>query len=255
MRSRSSFSLIELIVVIIIIGILAFSIQFNFFNHNLHAACDQLIKDIKLAQSLALKDDKYQPFPLNNTAVELNRSKFWFKQWWQIRFSRSSKGEYFYEIFSDIPYTSNRQNFDRTAHLPSKKINWDKSILKNPLTNKYMIGICDDTSDNYPKCSEIDKKLNLSKYYGIKKVEFKNFSRTYELLFDNFGNVFLREGDNYSVGTPNDTNPLDKNKRIILTRIAKIRLCLDNPCIYKNDRCIQINITPVGEVFKTNCNF
>jgi len=249
----SAFTLIELLVVIIIIGIIVATLSFNFSPNQLQLAADQLIKDIKYTQSLALKDDKYQPFPKSNSSVDQNQSKFWFKQWWQIRFN-CVDNYCFYEIFSDLPNSRRRQNFDRTAHLPKGKTNWDKSIAKDPLTDKYLIGICKN-SDDYPDCNETNKDLNLTKAYGIQDIEYQNLSSTHELLFDNYGNVFTREGDNYSVGVPSDINPLDVNKRKLLTKTAKIKLCKTKPCINDSDKCIQINISPNGEIFKSICNF
>ena len=251
--NSSSFTLIELLIVIIIIGIIVSTLSFDFAPDKLQLAADQVIKDIRFTQSLALKDDKYQPFPLDDSDTETNRSKFWFKQWWQIRFNCTTSYCY-YEIFSDQPYSTNRQNFDRTAHLPNSDTYWNKSIAKDPLSHKYMIGICSDGSD-YPDCNQTNTDLNLTKTYGIKDIEYQNFSSTHELLFDNYGNIFRREGDNYSVGEPNDTNPLDSDKRKLLTNIAKIKLCKTNPCVNDSDKCIQINITPNGEIFKSNCNF
>jgi len=249
----SAFTLIELIVVIIIIGIIVATLSFDYSPDKLQLAADQVIRDIRFTQSLALKDDKYQPFSIDSSNKETNRSKFWFKQWWQIRFN-CTDNYCFYEIFSDLPYSSNRQNFDRTAHLPSDKTYWDKSIAKDPLTGKYLIGICNDGTD-YPDCNQTNIDLNITKAYGIQDIEYKNFSTTYEQLFDNYGNIFTREGDNFSVGVPNDINPLDPNKRKLLTKIAKIKLCKTKPCVNENDKCIQINITPNGEIFKSDCDF
>jgi len=247
---RPSFSLLELLIVIIIIGILSYSVNFNFFNNNLQLAADQLIKDIRYTQSLALKEDKYQPFPVINNAAENNRSKYWFKQWWQIRFSTFNDTDgnthYWYEIFSDVPSRYKTKNFDAQANLPTSL--WYVSIAKDPLTNKLLIGHCGVSQ--YPDCNKTNINLDLTKAYGIKKMEFINFKRSKRLVFDNFGNIFLREGDD---GDAEDINPLDKDKRKILTTTAKIRLCLTNPCRYKKDECIQINITPGGFLYSSLC--
>ena len=249
---KKSFTLLELLIVVIIVGILAFSINFNFFNPSLEAAADQVIKDIRYTQSLALKDDKYQPFPKHTCdnsdegKIECNRSKYWFKQWWQIRFSQNTNDKnWWYEIFSDQP-TANKKIFDKKGYSP--KYLRDISLAKNPLTGKYMIGNCD--KNGFPDCNSSSPRLNLTKTYNIKKIIFINIPHK-RLLFDNLGNVFLNEGDSEDSG---DINPIDKDKRIILTTIGKIQLCLDNNCIKNKDRCIQINITPIGEVYKSLCN-
>ena len=242
-----SFTLLELVIVIILIGILAYSIPVLFPNNNLQLAADTLIRNIYFTQSLALKDDKYQPFPLEDNAVENNRSKYWFKQWWQVRFTQNTNDKhYWYEIFSDQP-TDNKKVFDGYGYSPSYLR--ELSLAKNPLNGKYLIGNCSKTG--YPKCSEVDTKLDLTKTYGIKKMEFTNFDRyTKRLIFDNLGNVFLKEGDNEDTG---DINPLDTDKRELLTKEASIKLCLDNPCKETPSRCIEINITSTGFIYQTKC--
>ena len=247
---KPSFTILELVIVLIIISILVSSVSIFIPNNNLRVAADNLAKNIRFAQSLALKDDKYQPFPNDNSNKELNRSKYWFKQWWQVRFSTfndNGQTHYWYEIFTDVPYNTSSHNFDAQANLP--KSAWQVSIAKNPLNNKLMIGHCGVS--HYPDCNQTDKKLDLTKSYGIKKVEFTHFyARSPRLVFDNFGNVFLKEGKDGDAG---DINPLDINNRMILEKNASIKLCLDNPCKYQKDRCIQVNITSTGYIYISNC--
>ena len=257
-RSFSSFTLLELVLVIVVIGILAFSLPILVPNNNLQLAADNLIKNIYFARSLALKDDKYQPFPLHSCdgsdegKRECNRSKYWFKQWWQVRFTqnRNDPKDLWYEVFSDQPYHLDGQNFDRKGVNPTSV--WDISFAKNPLNNKYLIGRC---GGSYPDCNKVDEKLNLTKKYGIKEVLFDGkrvvWNRPKRLMFDNFGNVFLSEGRASDGG---DINPLDYDNRQLLTHLLKIRLCFDVDCAkLSKDRCIQINVTPNGFVYKSEC--
>ncbi|EDM23101.1 prepilin-type N-terminal cleavage/methylation domain-containing protein [Caminibacter mediatlanticus] len=239
---KKSFTLIELIIVLIIIGILAFSLSFK-FNNSLQVAADKLIKDLRYTQSLALKEDKYQPFPENNTSIEQNRSKYWFKQWWQLKFKLSINGGnyyYSYSIFSDSPTNSTSTNFNKIGGPTSE-------YALNSLTNKYA---ATSSSLTY------SKEYNLSKY-NIKLIikpngsPYTSYNPSLRFVFDNLGNIFLDEGD---AGDAGDINPLDKDKRPLLTKTAKIKLCLDNPCIQNKDRCVQINISPSGEIYKSTCN-
>ena len=247
-----SFTILELILVIVIIGILVSTISIYIPNNNLQVAADQIISHIRYTQSLALKEDKYQPFPLNNSITEMNRSKYWFKQWWQIRFTKNKNDpkDLWYEIFSDQPYHLNGQNFDRKGVNPHNS--WDIGFAKDPLSGKYLIGRCG--SSGFPNCDKVDTKLNLTKTYGIKVILFNDSSVAWNhpkrLMFDNYGNVFLNEG---LQGDGGDINPLDETNRNMLTKNASIKLCLDNPCNFTKDRCIQINITPTGYVYKSNC--
>jgi prepilin-type N-terminal cleavage/methylation domain-containing protein len=231
---RPSFSMIELIIVIVIIGILAFVLNFSFQRNYLQEAADEIVTNIRFTQSLALKDDKYQPFPINNTTAEIDRSKYWFKQWWQIRFSQNNNGDYFYEIFSDSPGAGSASGvFDKIGNPVSE-------FAKDPLTGKYMTG-------NYS--AKTDQDLNLSKY-NIKLMKFNgkivNGSHPFRLVFDNFGHVFLDEGISGNAG---DTNPLDSNARPVMTKNATIQLCEDLQC----NKCIQINVTPSGFAYISSC--
>ncbi|GAX88076.1 conserved hypothetical protein [Lebetimonas natsushimae] len=250
-RFSPSFTLIELLIVIVIIGIVITSISFNLAPDKLNIAADEIIRNIRYTQSLALKDDKYQPFPINNSVIEQNRSKYWFKQWWQIRFSSSNENgkiHYWYEIFSDLPSdqtgSSYTYNFDKTGHYPDNpKSLWYKSIATD-INGKLLIGHCNKS--HYPDCDKVNQNLDLTKTYGIVNITFNN-RFPFRLVFDNYGNIFLDESN--SKGDNGDINPLDKNNRPILkNKINKIKL------YSSTNKCIQINITPTGEIYKSNCN-
>jgi type II secretory pathway pseudopilin PulG len=238
-----SFTFIEVLIVVIIIGILISSISFNLSPDKLNLAADELIKNIEFAQSLALKDDKYQPFPNDNNEIEYNRSKYWFKQWWQVRFSKNTTNDnWWYEIFSDIPYKS--YNFDRTGRYPYSPAGIWYSSIATDFNGKLLIGNCNVT--HYPSCDKVNLNLNLTKTFGITNIKFENFySRSPRLIFDNYGNIFLKEGEK---GDGKDINPLDKDERMLLTKIAKIKL------YSRSGRCIQVNITPTGEIYKSKCD-
>jgi len=252
-NSSSAFTLIEILVVIIVIGLLAATLSFNFAPDKLQIAADQLIKDIRFTQSLALKDDKYQPFPKSTSAVDQNQSKYWFKQWWQLRIGRTTNGDYFYEIFSDLPHYCNscidkgKYNFEKTAHYPDGDVNWKKSIALEPLTHKLMIGNCG--ASHYPDCNQTNKDLNLTKM-GILIIKDDNnntlTSGSIRFVFDNVGNVYLDEG---ASGDAGDINPFDAN-RYLLTHNYKLKLCSDNNC----NKCIAIEISPTGNIEQVVCN-
>ena len=238
---RPSFTLIELIIVIIIIGVLAYTLTFKFAPNNIQAAADKLINDLRYTQSLALKDDKYYPYPENNSSIEQNRSKYWFKQWWQLRF-KISHGNYLYSIFSDSPSETISSNFNLQ---PSAR-----EYAINPLSAKYASSVSSSGTYSYGD-------YNLSKY-NIKLIIRPNgnpYDSTHTtpalvFMFDNYGNIFTDEGTNGDAG---DINPLDKNERPLVTNTINIKLCIDNPCNYSKERCVQINITPSGYIFKSNC--
>jgi len=239
---KPSFSIFELVIVVVIIGILAsiFIIPTNV--NKLQLAADTLERYINFTNSLALKEDMYQPFPKDSSKIEQNRSKYWFKQWWQIRISKSrSTNNYFIEIFSDQP-TDTSQNFDKLGYTPSSL---QKISIAHDENGKLLIGNC---GGSFPKCSLINKDLNLSKF-GIIKIEFngKEISsyKSGRLIFDSFGNVFLKEGE---TGDGGDINPLDVDERELLTHDIKIKL------YDKYNNCLQINVTSTGTAYTTKCN-
>ncbi len=240
---KPSFTMIELIIVIIIIGILAASLNFQFFNSNLQLAADKIANDLRYTESLAFKDDKYQPFPnhicdsSDEGKKECNRSKYWFKQWWQFRIAKTRSGDYWYEIFSDSPTASTSSNFDKRGG-PSSE------FAKSPLNNRYMTG---------NNGASTDEDLNLSKY-NIALITYKigdmektiSSSSSLRILFDNYGNVFLDEGEK---GDSGDINPLDYQKRPLLKKTLEIKLCQDSAC----NKCIGVFITPGAYVYEGKC--
>jgi prepilin-type N-terminal cleavage/methylation domain-containing protein len=251
LNNSSAFTLIELLIVIIIIGIIVSTISFNFTPNQLHLAADQLIKDIRYTQSLALKDDKYQPFPVENNATEYNRTKYWFKQWWHLKITDAGN-ELIYYIFTDSPRNTSTTNFDEKTVTKSQ---YEIELAKNA-NGKYLIGASKEETgnSNYPSQNEIDEQLNLTKKYGIKKIEFDGFTSSssvygprIDILFDNCGNVFLDEGKK---GDGDDINPMD-SVRHLLNKNVTIKLCSDDSC----NKCVAVIITPSGNVMKGSCNY
>jgi len=221
---KKSFSLIELIIIIIVVGILYSSINVTLANTSLNQAADQIISHINYTRHLAIVDNKFQYYPTNSSTIEGNRSKYWFKQWWQIRISQKTSGEYFYEVFSDSP------DFNRVGGPVSE-------YGLEPINKKYLAG-------NY-NVDTADKKLKLTDYFDIKKILYNNIEVTssIRLIFDNYGNVYSLEGKQ---GDGEDINPYDKNERKPLLQMAKITLCKDNNC----EKNISICISPkIGNVY------
>ena len=234
---KKSFTLLELIFVIIIVGILYSSISFSLADSSLNQSANQLISNINYTRHLAIKDNKIKYYPINNTATEMNRSKYWFKQWWQIRFSNDSSG-YWYEIFTDLPTDGSSTNFEATGGKPNKDSDYELTYAKNS-DAKYLTGKCDDGS-NYAKCEDTDPKLNFTNNYGIQKIIFKNLNSTKpHLIFDNYGNIYLTEGEK---GDGGDINPYNIIKRKPLLTTGKIILCKEDNCEQNISICISPKI-------------
>ena len=245
---KKSFSLIELVIVIVVIGILYSSVNFSLNDSSLNQAAHQLVSHINYTRHLALKDNKMQYYPISSGVEEMNRSKYWFKQWWQIKFRYFTKDgvkNYFYEIFTDLPYDGSH-NFNKVGNLPNNETSWNLSYAKNPLNHKYLVGKNKENSSdkNFPATS--DDKLNLTNTYGIVDIVYTNFSSSRTLIFDNYGNCYLSEGDKGDAG---DINPYDKDKRVPLLKTAKITLCQDDNC----EKNISVCVSPkIGNAYVCN---
>jgi Tfp pilus assembly protein FimT len=240
---KQSFTLLELLIVIVVISILVVKANFTLSNTSLNQIADQIVSHINYTRHLALIDNKFQYYPINNSETELNRTKYWFKQWWQIRFSKRKKNDdIYYEVFSDRAYVDStlsdpdHYNFSRVGNTPKKL--WEDSYAKNELNKLYLVGLSKKDSDNYPE--NADTKLNLTKYYAIKNIEVNGVkvssNNSKRFIFDNYGNVYINEGEK---GDGGDINPYDKDERIPLISTAKISLCKDDSCTKKIDICIS----------------
>jgi len=244
--NKQSFTLIELLIVIIVISILVVKANFTLSDTSLNQAADQVISHINYTRHLALSDNKFQYYPISDSKRELNRTKYWFKQWFHFKITDAG-GDIIYYIFTDSPTDSNSTTFNNKSTSSNQ---YTIELAKSALDDRYICGANreDSGNNNYPHKIDTYKKANLSKYYGIKKVVltggYSSSSMSggkgnrIDLLFDNYGQLYMREGD--IGGSATDINPYDKDKRKSLTQIAKISLCKDNNC----EQNISICITP-----------
>jgi len=185
-KSRS-FTLIELVSVIVISALLGVAVM-NFPDNSLSLARDQLMKDIRLTQTLALLDDKYLD---RNTSESghINRSKFWFKSFWQTQL-QTSNNKIYYSVYSDTPVLSSGKYNFQPKH---------SEMYLNSLTRKYMTGNWKgDGLKGINKKEEVSTNLNLSLEFGITEVKyFFITSKTqgkinkFNIYFDNFGRPHL----------------------------------------------------------------
>jgi prepilin-type N-terminal cleavage/methylation domain-containing protein len=93
---KKAFSMIELIIVIVVIGILAVVMIPRIGSNRVYEAATQLASHIRYTQHLAMVDDKFESTDSN-----------WSKKLWQIRFNNGS-----YSIVSDGAYAKNPMNRD-----------------------------------------------------------------------------------------------------------------------------------------------
>ena len=90
---KKAFTMIELLIVLVVIGILTVVIMPRLDEDKLNEASEQVLSHIKYTQHLALSDDQYS-----------SDDNVWYKGRWQIFFSNTEDGSddlWAYSIFSD----------------------------------------------------------------------------------------------------------------------------------------------------------
>lgn len=162
---KKSFSLLEIVLVILIITLLASIITFKLKENNLTEVTNRLVIYLKQTRYLALIDSK----------KDINEP-LWHKKRWTIKFLRCREdiGGIYYVIYSDT---------NMTGH-PSL----DESLI-DPLSNKrvYSTNQCEISSNT-------SKYVLLTKEFGIQNVEISCNDTTSlgQISFGDDGNVYTK---------------------------------------------------------------
>ena len=158
MKNKSAFTMIELVFVIVVLGILA-SLAMGRMDRDLkQEAAETILSHIRLAQQLALRDNKHRSD--NNSA--------WQRAYWQITFD-TNEGNY--SVCSDL--------------------NLDGSIVKeesaiDPTDGTYLFN---DTSGD----SEMSTKVLLKKKFGIHAISpSAGCTGSDSIAFDYLGRPYIR---------------------------------------------------------------
>ena len=146
---RSAFTMIELTLVIVVLGILAALALPRFERDIKQEAADNILSSIRYTQHLALIDNKHR----------FDRTD-WQKALWQITFSQSD-GDWSYTIGTDI-------NYDGSLTTTEAAI--------DPSNGQLIDGSATNPSPN----------ILLTKKYGINAITFNNCG-TSDIAFDNLG--------------------------------------------------------------------
>ena len=143
---KHAFTLIELIIIVILIGILAVSVSPVFRRDTLIPATNQVLDHIRYTQQLALNQDMFVPsadfssyprsFP--NDYQRKKDAQQWFKKWWRIQFHDNNS----YSVYSDHPSNSESNYYDL------KPDRYDR-VARDPLSGLYIVGDLGSTTAYY----------------------------------------------------------------------------------------------------------
>lgn len=169
---KKAFTMIELIMVIVVVGILATAIIPRIDRNTLLEGTNQIVSHIRYTQHLAMMDNKYNPNDSN-----------WFKKRWMIEFTANAhsinnndcQGNCLaYQIYSDTTVSGNLNSSSEVAKDPN-----------NP--NRYLSAGWSGMSN--PDKAKRNPNLNIEKKYGINEVLFSGScgGRNQAIAFDEIG--------------------------------------------------------------------
>ena len=179
MKNKSAFTLIELVFVIIILGILA-SLAMGRMDRDLkQEASETILSHIRLAQQLALTDNKHRA----------DNDGRWQRAYWRFEFSNCSFTGDVKPIYAV-----------GSGKLNNGELSKKRSAI-NPINGKYLFGSCTKSSNG----SDISEDVFAGQHFGVKKFQMKKCT-TPQYTGQNFGFDYLGRVhvgiDSYG-GTPN----------------------------------------------------
>lgn len=161
---HSAFTMLELVMVIVVLGILA-ALALPRMDRDLRQeAADNVLSAIRYTQHLALVDDKTDPFDGN-----------WQQKLWTIHFTTATSGSY-YTVSSDL----------NKSGLPVEK----KETAIDPSNGKYMYH-----HHNNPIQANESQNVLLGKKYGVGGINLSGTGCTQKhIAFDQLGRPHNRIG-------------------------------------------------------------
>lgn len=201
---RKSFSMIELVFVVVMLGVIAGAAVMYIPQTNLQQAADYLISNIKYAKSLAQTDDRY--YTISEANVANSQLKNWKAGMWQVQFhTTGSNTQNSYSIYADTGRDAATTNFD------GRPMAGD-SIAKSPqnkacLSGYSMTNLPDECKNN------VAKETRLEETYGvtIKSVELQgDCNATKRIYFDSLGMPYC--------GAADSIKRLTQSAKIVLAR-------------------------------------
>ena len=166
---KKAFTMLELVVVIVVIGIIAAAALPRINDDHIAEAADQVMSHIRYTQHLAMQDSKFDPTDAR-----------WFRKRWSITFTRAAfcdgANEWRYSVYhDDRNVTGNLNSANEVARDPSDP-------------SKFMSSGWAGISK--ANCANASSKYNLARKFGITNVELRGVCRDGNLQtisFDEFG--------------------------------------------------------------------
>ena len=165
---KKAFTMLELVVVIVVIGIIAVAALPRINDDHIAEAADQVMSHIRYTQHLAMQDSK------------VGDGDKWYKKRWSITFTRASfcrgTNEWRYSVYHDDGNTTGN-------------LNSANEVARDPLDpNKFMSSGWAGISD--ANCANVSSKYNLATKFGITNVELRGVcgdNNLQTISFDEFG--------------------------------------------------------------------
>jgi len=168
---KRAFSLMELVLVIVVVGIISAVMVPRINDVQIDKAAQQVLTHIRYTQHLAMMDNRFDPQDPN-----------WFKKRWQIRFQYkgSFPRKYFYTIYRDDDLTGGYSQ---------------REIAKNPLNPSQLL--TGKKTISTVTTAKYTKKLDLYQTYNIKSVSmtgciYRGVGQSVRLSFDYLGRPIVK---------------------------------------------------------------
>jgi len=230
---KLAFTLVELIIIIILVGILAIAVSPFFQRDTLIPATNQVVDHIRYTQQLALNQDMFVPsaafsaYPVNDPDYQrIKDAKYWFKKWWQIQFHTNHS----YSVYSDHPTNGDSDNYDAQA-------DDDDSVARDPFSRLFLFG--KKGGNSVYSDTQRQQLVDLQDEYGVTVSVSGCNSR--HILFDHLGRPHCSKGENDGSLNPYDEMRLseefisvilegkEENRTICITPITGYAYITQNP--------------------------